>query len=241
MKTERHQPAWSGFDCYLFDIDGTLLNSRDGVHYNAFHSALRVVWSVEERIDNVPVHGNTDIGILRATAERAGVFDAVFQERLPRALEVMRNEVARNANEMRPQLCPDISQTLGWLRQTGKLLGVVSGNLEAIGWTKLAAAGIRDFFSFGSFSDSNEAREAIFRAGIAQARTRLSRNATICFIGDTPADIAAAKALGLPVLAIATGIYTRDQLQPHSPDYCVDCCTELLDEVRGGADELKPR
>ena len=32
---------WDAADAYLFDIDGTLLNSRDGVHYNAFHNAVR--------------------------------------------------------------------------------------------------------------------------------------------------------------------------------------------------------
>ena len=38
---------WNGFAAYLFDIDGTLLNSRDGVHYNAFHSALRETFATD--------------------------------------------------------------------------------------------------------------------------------------------------------------------------------------------------
>jgi len=54
------------FDAYLFDIDGTLANTRGGVHYNSFHTALREVYGCEGRIDDVPVHGNTDLGILRA-------------------------------------------------------------------------------------------------------------------------------------------------------------------------------
>ena len=64
------------FDAYLFDIDGTLLNSRDGVHYHAFLSALRTAYGCELKIDGVPVHGNTDIGILRAVTRQAGIDDA---------------------------------------------------------------------------------------------------------------------------------------------------------------------
>jgi hypothetical protein len=59
---------WRRFDAYLFDIDGTLLNAQGGVHYNSFHTALREVYGCEGRIDEVPVHGNTDIGILRRSS-----------------------------------------------------------------------------------------------------------------------------------------------------------------------------
>ena len=60
---------WTAFDCYLFDIDGTLLNSRDAVHYYAFHRAVQTVFGLDFRLDGVPVHGNTDVGILRVGAD----------------------------------------------------------------------------------------------------------------------------------------------------------------------------
>src|SRR5271165_3417404 len=100
---------WRQYDAYLFDIDGTLLNTRDGVHYNSFHKALREVYGCEGRIDNVPVHGNTDIGILRAALEHHGLLRAGdFERRLPQALEIMCAEVERNAEHIQPQLCPAI-------------------------------------------------------------------------------------------------------------------------------------
>src|SRR5258707_2979384 len=70
---------WSDADAYLFDIDGTLLNSRDGVHYNSFHAALRAAFGITAQIDGVPVHGNTDVGILRAVAHRHGIGAAEFE------------------------------------------------------------------------------------------------------------------------------------------------------------------
>jgi phosphoglycolate phosphatase-like HAD superfamily hydrolase len=219
---------WAECDAYLFDIDGTLLNARDGVHYNAFHHAVRDVFRVNSHIDGVPVHGNTDIGILRAVLRREGLTDAEFERGLPRAIEHMCDEVAANAAEIRAELCPSIGQLLEKLHAAGKLLGVVSGNLERIGWLKLQHAGVREFFAFGSFSDQNELREDIFRHGIGEAQRRMGRRAAVCVVGDTPNDIQAAQKLGVPVIAVATGIYDVISLQALGPDICVPCCTELL-------------
>lgn len=216
-------------DAYLFDIDGTLLNSRDGVHYNAFHAAVREVYGIDSRIDGVPVHGNTDLGILRAVARRAGLSDAEFASKLPAAIECMCAEASRNAAGMAPQLCPSIRELLTALRAASKLLGVVSGNLEPIGWLKLEAAGVKEFFAFGSFSGRRELRREIFAHGLEEVRRRLGGSARACFVGDTPADIEAARLVGSPILAVATGIFTRADLQAHAPDACVACCSDLLE------------
>jgi phosphoglycolate phosphatase-like HAD superfamily hydrolase len=223
-----HPFVWSDADAYLFDIDGTLLNTRDGIHYYAFRNALRALFGIEGTIDGVPVHGNTDPGILRAVLARAGIGGEEFERRLPELMRHMCDEVRRNAADILIELCPSIRELLEWLHQRGKLIGVVSGNLEAIGWAKLEAAGLRHYFAFGSFSDQREQREAIFRHGIAEARRRLGADASVCIFGDTPSDIAAARALGAPIIAVATGIFARDQLAPLGPDTCVTCCTELL-------------
>jgi phosphoglycolate phosphatase-like HAD superfamily hydrolase len=220
--------VWSQADAYLFDIDGTLLNTRDGVHYYAFRNALRALFGIEGTIDGVPVHGNTDLGILRAVLARAGVPGEEFERRLPELMRHMCDEVLRNAAGIRVELCPSIRELLEWLQQRGKLMGIVSGNLAPIGWTKLEAAGLRHYFAFGSFSDQREQREAIFGHGIAEARRRLGDQATVCIFGDTPSDIAAARAVGAPIVAVATGIFARDQLSLLGPALCVGCCTELL-------------
>lgn len=220
-------------DAYLFDIDGTLLNSRDGVHYNAFHAAVREVYGIDSKIDGVPVHGNTDLGILRAVARRAGLSDLEFEGRLPAAIECMCAAARRHASGMQPELCPSIRPLLAALQRAGRLLGVVSGNLEAIGWLKLESAAIRQFFAFGSFSNQRELRRDIFAHGLAEVRQRLGAAARVCFVGDTPADIQAARALASPILAVATGIFPAAELLAQGPDACVGCCSELLEALEG--------
>lgn len=216
------------FDAYLFDIDGTLLNSRDGVHYHAFHSALRTAYGCDLKIDNVPLQGNTDIGILRAVTRQAGIDDATFESSLQLALDHMCDEAERNSAGMDPELCPSIMELLELLRSEKKLMGIVSGNLERIGWQKLEAAGVRDYFEIGSFCDRNESREGIYQRGMVQAQERLGPEVRLCFVGDTPADVRAAKTLGKPILAVATGIFPLEELRALGPDLCINCCTELL-------------
>ena len=221
-------PAWATADAYLFDIDGTLLNTRDGVHYYAFRNALRHFFGVEGTIDGVPVHGNTDLGILRAVLAREGITGQDFETQLPELIRHMCDEVQRNAAGIRVEICPSIPELLACLHAAGKLLGIVSGNLETIGWAKIEAAGLSRYFTFGSFSDTREFREDIFRHGIDEAKRILGPEASVIVIGDTPSDIRAARKVGIPVVSVATGTFPIEQLQALSPDHCVSCCTELL-------------
>jgi phosphoglycolate phosphatase len=219
---------WIDADAYLFDIDGTLLNAYGGAHYNAFHSALKRSFNLDCKIDGVPLHGNTDIGILRAVLAREGLNNGELEAKLAETLEHMCDEVERNRAQMEAMVCPGIIELIEHLHSQGKLLAVASGNLERIGWVKIEAAGLREYFSFGAFSDGHEKREDIFRNGVAEVTRRLGADATACVVGDTPADINAAKAVGIPVIAVATGIYTLEHLSEHAPDVCVKSCAELV-------------
>jgi len=229
--------VWDSFVAYLFDIDGTLMNSRDGVHYHAFFRGFRETWNRELKLDGIPLHGNTDVGILRAAALAAGVSVAEFSGKLPQALAIMQAEVEGNAAQLRAELCPSIGELLERLHSAGKLLGVASGNLEPIGWAKLRAAGIAGYFRFGAFSAApegmagagNETRVAIFQQGIGEVRRRLGESAAVCFIGDTPADVHAARSVNASVFAVAIEIPDTETLRRERPDLCLSCCTELLE------------
>ncbi len=220
--------GWIEADAYLFDIDGTLLNAHGGTHMNAFHVAIEQVLGLQGTLHGLPVHGNTDIGILRAFVRRANFSEAEFEARLPQILELMRTEVERNRELMRAELCPSVLELVQTLAEHKKLLGVASGNLESIGWLKLEAAGLRDYFRFGSFSDRWELRSEIFADAVAEARRRLGPQASVCVIGDTPNDIQAARTVGIQVIAVATGIFPLDELAKLEPDLCLPCCSDLL-------------
>jgi phosphoglycolate phosphatase len=219
---------WRDADAYLFDIDGTLLLSPDRTHRYALHRALLEVYGLETTIDGIAYHGKTDPGILRAAAERAGIAPGVIDQSMADALDVVRQDAAEKAKRFRPNVLPGIREVLDLLRDAGKLLGVTSGNLESIGWIKLKAAGLAEYFEFGCFADECELRVDIFRKGIGEVRRRLGPGATVCFIGDTPDDVRAAQGVGGRVIAVGTGIFKIEDLAAHGPDATVTCCSDLL-------------
>ncbi len=219
---------WLSADAYLFDIDGTLLITRDGVHRNALHRAMREAYGVDTTIDGIAYHGKTDLGILRAALERVGIAGDRFSATLPAALEIVCREVSANSNRITPTLCSAIPEVLVELKDAGKLLGLASGNLESVGWLKVEAAGLREFFSFGCFSDLYENRADIFRQGVSEVKRRLGESAQVCFIGDTPEDIKAARLANSQIVAVCTGIFKADELTSLEPDVCVASCAELI-------------
>ena len=218
---------WTAADAYLFDIDGTLLNSRDAVHYHAFHRAVREVFGLDLRLDGIPVHGNTDVGILQAYLRAAGLEESRWRPQLPQVFEAMAAEVERNAADLCPEVCPAIPTLIEWLHSRNKLLGVASGNLERVGWAKLRASGLRDYFSFGAFSGDLETRDQVIAHGLAQARRLCGSETIVYVVGDTPADIRSAQANGISVIAVGTGIYSFEELSSNDPEMCISCCKEL--------------
>jgi phosphoglycolate phosphatase len=225
---------WMNADAYLFDIDGTLLITRDGIHRNALHRAMREAYGVDTTIEGIAYHGKTDLGILRAALERVGVSSDRFEANLPAALEVVCRDVSANANRIAPTVCSAIPELLAELKAAGKLLGLASGNLESVGWLKVEAAGLKEFFSFGCFSDLHENRADIFRQGVTEVRRRLDESAQVCFIGDTPEDVKAARLANSQIVAVCTGIFKSDELTGHEPDACVASCADLLANKSGG-------
>ena len=219
---------WQDADAYLFDIDGTLLVTRDYVHWNALNQAMLEVYGVDTTIEGIAYHGKTDLGILRAALLRAGIADAAFEEKLASALDVICLEVSKHKDDIVAEVCPGIPEVLAALQKSGKLLAVASGNLESVAWQKIAAAGLGDFFSFGCYSDRHELRSDIFRSAVREVKARLGIQATTCFVGDTPEDIKAAKSASAPIIAVSTGIFSVDELKAHSPDLCIAYCSALL-------------
>lgn len=236
MKSDSLSPPLPGnvtvpvADAYVFDIDGTLLVTKDLVHWNALHQAMVEAYGVDTTIEGIPYHGKTDLSILRAAVGRAGVSDRDFEAKLPVALDVVCREVQANHQQLAPQVCPGIVQLLESLKTNQKMLGVASGNLESVGWHKIDAAGLRDFFSFGFFSDHHESRAEIFRNALEYVNVQLGPGARVCFIGDTPSDVEAAKQVGAQILAVASGTFSLEELTACSPDLCVTHCGQFFPE-----------
>ncbi len=122
---------WDRYDVYLFDIDGTLLECTDAVHYFAFCDALHLLAGRPLNLDGVTAHGNTDNGILRDALTLANVPEAAWRPRLAEARAAMCRQVEASQAELCVAVLPHVRTVLDHLRSRGALLGVATGNLEA--------------------------------------------------------------------------------------------------------------
>lgn len=217
----------------LFDIDGTLLLRAVDAHRAAIHAALRRVWHVADPgAARVQAAGRTDPDIARAILLQSGASAERIDARWPDFKRVAAEEyAARVDDDLSPFLAPGIVDVLEALSARDELvLSLVTGNLEAIARLKLARAGIGHFFArgqggFGSDHEDRSELPAIARARAGRPGEPYPRDRTIV-IGDTPLDVACARADGVRCFAVATGPYRREDLG--EADEVVASARELL-------------
>jgi phosphoglycolate phosphatase len=220
--------AWDAQNAYLFDIDGTLLRSRDRVHVESFASSVKRITGFEVTLAGISLHGSTDTAIMREACHLAGVPAAVLESCAGAILEAMCSAVAERRHQMELIRMPGVEETLEYLACRGALLGVATGNLEAIGWIKIEQVGLREWFRFGGFSDHFSIRSELIGHAARKARELAGPGASVCVVGDTPRDIDAARSNSLPVIAVATGHFTYDDLLQREPEVCASSLTDLL-------------
>jgi phosphoglycolate phosphatase len=223
---------WDRQDAYLFDIDGTLLRTRDGVHFDSFATSVQRILGFEVSLQGIQLAGSTDTAILREACLQAGIPPRQVEESIETILESMCATVAERRSEMRVVTMPGVEEALRHLADRGALLGVATGNLEMIGWIKIEEAGLREWFRFGGFSDRFPVRSELIAQAAAKARTLAGAGASVCVVGDTPRDISAARANSLPVIAVATGTVSFEELLAEEPEVCATSLADLLAATR---------
>jgi len=218
---------WDSHDGYLWDIDGTLLTCTDLLHYRAFNHALSRVAGKDMTIDGVLMQGNVDVGIMRDAFHLHNVSEAVWRPHRDAIIDCMGREVERCCEQLQFSIHPAVLQILEYLQNRGAWLATATGNLRSIGTLKLRKANLLSYFDHLGWSDQFETRTEIFQSVAQQAYMCLGPDASLCVVGDTTADIRAARACNLSVLGVATGSDDFDVLRRESPDYLVSTLADL--------------
>jgi phosphoglycolate phosphatase-like HAD superfamily hydrolase len=205
----------------LFDIDGTLVAGATEAHREAMHEALRTVHGVDaaarERRLLSPA-GRTDPEIARMILLDAGVSAERIDARADAVQEACGRAYARLCpSDLSMFVLPGVVDLLSWLSgRTDARVGLLTGNYQAVARLKLARAGLGSHFAggpggFGSDDEDRAALPAIARRRAGSVGRPHPREQTMV-IGDTPRDIACARADGVRAVAVATGPYGREEL-----------------------------
>jgi phosphoglycolate phosphatase-like HAD superfamily hydrolase len=207
----------------LWDIDGTLLLKASKEHAQAIHAAIKRVYHVAIPDGQVEAAGRTDIAIARSILTLAGVSAERVDQRLLAFRAAAVEEYARRVpRDLSDRLGPHVPKVLDELGQrAGVRHSLVTGNLEPIARMKLRAAGIGAHFPKGQGGFGSDAEDRAELPDIARARAGNHPADDTVVIGDTPRDIACARAAGVRVIAVTTGPFDAQALR-HADKVCRD-------------------
>jgi phosphoglycolate phosphatase-like HAD superfamily hydrolase len=215
---------------YLFDIDGTiLLTGGAGTH--AINQVMLARHGIDNAMDGVSAAGKTDSIIL----------DEIFRARLGRAAE--RHELDALIEEYVPALeaafaltgpfniMPHVYEILDWLEARDDVtLGIATGNVQGGARAKLLHIDVWHRFAFGGYGDDAEDRAGLVARAIERGREHVGADVPedrIVVVGDTPRDVEAARACGVPVVAVATGSSSAEKLRGCGPTAVLETLAEL--------------
>ncbi len=207
----------------LFDIDGTLIRTG-GAGVKAFARVAEHVYGQATGTAHLRFHGATDTGLVRDFLRAHGVMDTP-RERL-RFLDAYLFWLDHHLSTNKGEICPGVPGCLAALRSLPQppLIGLLTGNIRLGAELKLRAHDLWKEFSLGGFGDDHEDRAEIARSARRRGAAAVSgplADDEVLVVGDTPADVACARAIGARCAAVATGGIDAETLRRAGPDWCL--------------------
>jgi HAD superfamily hydrolase (TIGR01549 family) len=189
----------------LFDVDGTLFLTDDPLFGRALVAATRDVCSVDlppDALSRLDHPGQTTLAIGRALG-LAGDLRRWCATVAERYLELL-----ASADASGWRAAEGAAGTLELLSRSARL-ALLTGNPEPVARARVERLGLARFFPAGqgAFGCEAEPRPELIRLALERAG-----ETDAVAVGDTPADVAGARAAGIAVVAIASGRLAREEL-----------------------------
>jgi phosphoglycolate phosphatase-like HAD superfamily hydrolase len=205
----------------LFDVDGTLLRSKNaGLH--AMQDAARKIVGEHATFEGIDTAGRLDQLIWGDLARRNGLADPDAHHDRFRALYAEFFEARLRDNPTAFAL-PGVQDLLEALDDVDDLvLGLLTGNYPETGRMKIEHAGIApELFTVHAWGIDGGHRRDLPPIAIRRYEDRHGRGVEserVVIIGDTPHDVDCAHHNGCRCLAVATGRFTIDELEACGPE-----------------------
>ena len=182
------------FPVVLFDLDGTLVDSAAvilGSFHHATETVLRLRFPDEEILARV---GGTNL------AQQMALLDPDHVDEL---VEVYR---AHNDPQYSQLACFDgILEVLARLKAEGRRLGIVSAKRRPTVERVFRSAGMADYFDAVVGSDDTERHKPDPEPVLKALELLEAVPAEAAYVGDSPFDVAAARAAGVYAVAVGWG------------------------------------
>jgi phosphoglycolate phosphatase len=201
----------------VFDLDGTLLDS-----YAAIHESLALVLAAFGRPPVTPDETRRMVGHgLESLVSRA-----VGEANVAEGIRIFRERYEK-IGPTSSTLLPGADAVTARLRDAGIPLAIASNKPARFTREILEALGMASRFAFVAGPDDGfPPKPAPHMVLMALASLRAKASESV-FVGDMPVDVATARAVPMPVVAVPSGSATEDELRSVSPDFLIRDLNEL--------------
>ena len=229
------------YDIFLFDLDGTLTNSKEGITKSVQY-ALKHFGIYEEDLEKLtcfigPPLTDQFEAYCGFSREKALEITAKFRERY--------NTIGLWENE----LFPGIADMLAALKAAGKRLAVATCKPEVIAKWSLDKFQVLDYFETVSGSDmelnrttkSQVIEEALIRLGCTQRKNRgldpvetaqeLWETDRILMVGDRKHDVEGAAVFHMDCVGVKFGFAEEGELEHAGAVFIIDTVEELKEKL----------
>ena len=198
----------------LWDIDGTLLNTR-GIAAKQLVVSIKEVADKECSISPGQYSGFTDYEIVLDLLQNSGL-----APKIETAEEILTHyglKLLDQLLENPPQLLAEIEKVFEKIANFPHIKHFIgTGNSKLGAQAKITASGLHKYFAMNSFFISGP--EKVSRDSVIQSAVESISMPTL-LIGDSDRDILSAQKNKLKVLAVATGHHDIEELRRLHPDY----------------------
>jgi phosphoglycolate phosphatase len=206
----------------LWDIDGTLISAA-GAGRRALEGAFLARFGAGSFLE-FPFDGMTDPAIIAWGMRAAGVSEQDLpgeaQAMMAAYLASLRATCAAASDfRVHPGVAAALQQAAG---RPEVALGLGTGNVAEGARLKLERVALAGHFGFGGYGDDSADRPTLLRIGAQRGADRLGvplERCRVVVIGDTPRDVAAARAIGAECIAVATGNFAAEALRALQPTH----------------------
>lgn len=210
----------------FFDINGTLIE-RDARTDLPFSEAADDLLGKSNVMDGVDTAARSDKDVFMEVLNKQNIpFTNELWEKLL-GIYKTKLEKYKNHDVWRPNSdCIEYVKSLS--QNTGLALSLITGELSIGAEFKLKKIGLWDYFKTGGFGEDGLRRFDIAESALKKAEDLFEKKfESIWVIGDTILDIQTARHLNAKSIAIATGAHSKDTLSEHSPDFLIECFSQL--------------
>jgi phosphoglycolate phosphatase-like HAD superfamily hydrolase len=200
----------------FWDIDGTLITTgKAGVP--AWETAVRELTGREFQLSSMRIAGLSDYLIAMRTFELLDLEPTT--ERIDRLVRRYEELLSVTLPQRQGRVLPNVREILEQTTSRADLRSyLLTGNTRGGARAKLAHYDLWKYFPDGAFAEDTGERSSIAARAVELARRNGPLSDERLFvIGDTPHDVHAANAIGALTIAVATGGYSRQELEPHQP------------------------